>query len=132
VIADVKRLYSGEEKYFITGWEAGGHTVWATIFQHPETLRGAAPVTPNYQGRWMNDENFSTNRARANLPIKILQAGTGPALWPNPYFLRQLDDARKVAEEHGFGNISYAVAAGKPHGALADEVMEYFSSLQAR
>ena len=29
VAADVHRLYGGEEKFYLTGWEAGAHTVFA-------------------------------------------------------------------------------------------------------
>ena len=52
MVAEAARAYGAEDKYFLTGWEAGGHTVWAALLQHPEALRAAALSTPNYQGRW--------------------------------------------------------------------------------
>src|SRR5262249_54218445 len=51
VLADVHRLWHGESTAFLTGWEAGGHTVWALTFRHPERWRGVAPVSTNYQRR---------------------------------------------------------------------------------
>ena len=39
VSADVRKLYHGESRYFLTGWEAGGHTVWALLLGHPEEVR---------------------------------------------------------------------------------------------
>jgi hypothetical protein len=50
VVADIRKLFGGEDAYFLTGWEAGGHTVWPLIFQHPETIRAAAPAVTNYAG----------------------------------------------------------------------------------
>ena len=131
VMADIAKLYRGEVKYFLTGWEAGGHTVWAMIFQHPEAMRAAAPVTPNYQGRWMDAGNFSTDGSRVSLPVKVFQAGVGPEPWPNPYFVKQNQEAMRVAADHGYRNVSRVVVAGKPHGALAEEVLGYFNSLLA-
>src|SRR5438128_11609304 len=40
VLADVHRQWQGEAKAFLTGWEAGGHTVWAQTLRHPSA--GAA------------------------------------------------------------------------------------------
>ena len=51
VLADVRRQCHGEATAFLSGWEAGGHTVWALTFRHPERWRGVAPVTTNYQRR---------------------------------------------------------------------------------
>lgn len=134
VVADVKKRYGGEEKYFLTGWEAGGHTVWAMLFQHPEALRAAAPVSTNYKGRWMSDASFSKAPERARLPVKVLFCGTvSPDMqvgWDA--WLGQTKEAMRVAGAHGFENVSLTVVKGKPHGPLADEVLDAFGSLLAR
>jgi dienelactone hydrolase len=127
MIGDVHNSYGGEEKYFLTGWEAGGHTVWATIFQHPEELRAAAPVSTNYAGRWMDAAAFSLAPARVNLPIRILQVDGLPAP-----LLGQIAEARKTAEAHGYRNVTVSLVSGKPHGPLADETLDYFASLLGR
>src|SRR6266404_276974 len=61
IARDLKRLYAAEDQYFLTGWEAGGHTVWAALFQHPEAIRAAAPVCTNFRGRCMEDAQFSSS-----------------------------------------------------------------------
>ena len=33
IAADIRKLYGGEDRYFLTGWEAGGHTAWSIILQ---------------------------------------------------------------------------------------------------
>ena len=134
VVADVHQLYGGEEKYFLTGWEAGGHTVWAMIFQHPDALRGAAPVTSNYLGRWTTEANFSTSATRTRLAVRVFFCGVVPdELKTGWNHLRdQTNEAIRTAEAHGFGPIPLVVVEGKPHGPLADEVLTYFSSLLPR
>jgi dienelactone hydrolase len=124
VIGDVHRIYRGEERYFLTGWEAGGHTVWAMLFQHPERLRAAAPVTPNYLGRWMSEESFSSSNARAQLPVWVFQS----TQLPSPYIGQQSAKALEIAKAHGFGNVS-VVSVDKAHGPLAEDVLRFFEGL---
>ena len=65
IIADVQQEYNGEKKNFITGFEAGAHTVWQFVFQHPERLKAAAPVAGNYnRNSCMTEEGFSKDAAR--------------------------------------------------------------------
>src|SRR5437763_1956588 len=47
VAADVQKRFGGEDRYFLTGWEAGGHTVWAMTLQHPERMAAVAPAVTN-------------------------------------------------------------------------------------
>jgi dienelactone hydrolase len=120
-IADVHRLYGGEERYFLTGWEAGGHTVWAMLFQHPERLRAAAPVSPNYQGRWMTADSFSSAAVREKLPVQVILS----AQVSLPFLTQQTGVAIEAAKAHGFANVS-VIQVDKPHGALPEEVFRYF------
>src|SRR5512134_1290620 len=69
VLADVQERWRGEPKAFLTGWEAGGHTVWAQAFRRPERWRAVAPVSPNYQGRGIDSATFSRASERTSLPI---------------------------------------------------------------
>jgi poly(3-hydroxybutyrate) depolymerase len=127
MIADVKRLYGGEDRYFLTGWEAGGHTVWAMMFRHPEQMRGVAPVSTNYLGRWMTPESFSSSPARTALPVKVFQSSQVPS----KYFAQQTVTAMELAKAHGFANLSTS-QVDKPHGALAEEVMSFFAQVAGR
>jgi hypothetical protein len=125
IVADVKRDFGGEDRYCLTGWEAGGHTVWAMLFQHAEQLRAVAPVSTNYLGRWMTADSFSNSPARIGLPVRVFQA----AQLPSPFFAQQTENAVALAKAHGFGNVSLTSVA-KPHGPLPEEVLEFFSSVR--
>jgi poly(3-hydroxybutyrate) depolymerase len=129
VLRDVQQLYGGEEKYFLTGFEAGGHLVWAMVFKHPEALRAAAPSCPNYIGRCMEDDQFSSSPARADLPVKVFLATAGAQAAPNRNLQTQSEKAKQTAEAHGYRQVSLTQIAEKGHGPLPDEVMAYFASL---
>ena len=129
IIQDVVKQYGGVDKYFITGFEAGGHTVWAVLFNHPEVTRGAALVVPNYLGRWVDEGQISSSPERVDLPIRAF-LGTGDNLAaPGSPIYSQLQRAMAVAKAHGYRNLSQVSIEGKGHEALADEVLAYFSSL---
>lgn len=127
VSADVQKRYGGEEKYFLTGWEAGGHTVWAAIFQHPESMRAAAPVDSNFANRCL-DGGFSSSAARSSLPIRVFLSALDIEVAPNRYVTLQSGQAKALAEQHGFGPVSQQMVA-KPHGPMPEEVLAWFLSL---
>ncbi|MBI2919772.1 MAG: hypothetical protein HYY18_01655 [Planctomycetes bacterium] len=49
-LADLRRDYAAEEKFFIAGYSGGGILTWWTIFKRPAELRGAFPACANYGG----------------------------------------------------------------------------------
>jgi hypothetical protein len=128
-VADVGKRYGGDEKYFLSGWEAGGHTVFAVLFRHPEQLRGAAPVTPNYQGRCVEPAQFSTSSARVDLPVRIFEAGASELSAPGHPIHEQARTATKTAEEHGYRHVSIVRLPAEPHNPMARQVLDYFFSI---
>lgn len=132
VLADVRRLYRGQDKACLTGWEAGGHTVWALLFRHPEWFRAIVPVSTNYQGRWVDDTAFSKDPSRGALPIRVLFCDKEAAGRGWEFFLRQTHEAIKTATEHGFRVPEPRVVPGKPHGPLAEAVLEFFDTVTAK
>jgi poly(3-hydroxybutyrate) depolymerase len=128
VAADVQKNLGGEERYFLTGWEAGGHTVWAMILQHPERIAAAAPAVTNYAGRCL-DAGFSSSPTRLDLPITVFQVEGGRDVAPGKFVFDQSQQAMKVATAQGFRNVTERVVANRPHGPLADEIVGYFWSL---
>lgn len=132
VMADVHKLYGGEDRYFLTGFEAGGHTLFAILFQHPERLRAAAPVCPNYAGRWVEESRISTAPERASLPIRCFYGAKDEMFSKSHPIFAQWARAKSIAREHGFKNISQEIAPGKGHEPLAGEVLAYFNSLLRR
>ena len=133
VMTDVQKQYHAESRYFLTGWEAGGHTVWAMIFRHSDLLRGAAPVSTNYKGRWFESKDISTAPARARLPVTVLFCDQlkGPDEAGRQNWLLQTKEAMELAKTHGFTRVSLHVAAGRPHGPLAEEVLAAFATTLA-
>lgn len=128
VVADVHARFGGDERVYLTGWEAGGHTVWALLLRHPERYRAVAPVSPNYLGRWL-DATPPVPRAAATPPVKILFCGTD-CVPPNArQALRsQTEAAIEAARARGFAEIPIEVREGTQHGPLAADVLAWFTS----
>ena len=131
IMQDVVKQYGGEEKYFVTGFEAGGHTVWGILFNHPEAVRGAALVCPNYLGRWVDEGHISSVAGaaeRRGLPIRNF-IGTKDDLCATGHpIYTQMQRAMSLADAHGYKSVTLARVEGKGHERLADEVLAYFSS----
>jgi poly(3-hydroxybutyrate) depolymerase len=129
IMQDVIKQYGGEEKYFITGLEAAGHTIWGIIFNHPEVLRAAAIVCSNYLGRWVDETRISSAAERGSLPVRNFVGTKDTLCGPGYPIYTQMQKAISVAEAHGYKNVSVKRVEGKGHERLADEVLAYFSSL---
>ena len=128
VAADVHKRYGGEEKYFLTGLEAAGHTIWAYVFRYPENLRAAAPVSPNYAGRCMEGETRAPAALRAALPVRVFAGADagGPAAG---ILVGQTQRAMETARDRGFRNVAETRVADKGHEPLAEEVLAWFDSV---
>jgi hypothetical protein len=129
IMQDVTKQYGGDNKYFITGLEAAGHTVWGILFSHPEVVRGAALVCPNYLGRWVDDAHISPAAERGALPIRNLIGTNDTLCAPGSPIYTQMQKAMSVAEAHGYKNVSLMRVEGKGHERLAETVLAYFSTL---
>ena len=126
VASDLHRQYGGEEKFFLTGFEAGGHTVWAYLFRYPETLRGVAPVETNFAGRCVVGDSASTATNGASPTIRVFGGAAGRSAGP---LSGQTDRAMELARQRGFRNISETHVPGKGHEPLPQEVLAYFLSV---
>lgn len=129
IMQDVSKQYGGEDKYFIAGLEAAGHTIWGILFNHPDVVRGAALVCPNYLGRWVDEEHISPAAERIALPIRNFVGNKDDLCAPGQPIYAQMQKATSLAEAHGYKNVSLTRVDGKGHERLADEVLAYFSSL---
>ena len=135
VLADVHRLWGGESRAFLTGWEAGGHTVWAQAFRHPERWRGVAPVTTNYQQRGVTASTWSSAPERKDLPIQPLRCGAPAgdgAIQAMTFAEQQTARALSDARAHGFAPRPVRVVPGADHGPLAEAVLAWCDSLRRR
>ena len=131
IMQDVVKLFGGEDKYFITGLEAAGHTIWGIILNRPEVLRGAAIVCPNYLGRWVDEAHVSSAAERVRLPVRNFIGTKDELCSPGHPIYTQMQRAISTAQAHGYGNVSVITVEGKGHERLAEEVLAYFSSLVA-
>lgn len=129
IMKDVVKQHGGDDKFFITGLEAAGHTIFGIVFNHPEMLRGAALVCPNYLGRWVDESHISTASERINLPVRNLIGTKDDLCSPGNPIYTQMQRAISVAEAHGYKNVSIANIEGRGHDRLANEVLAYFSKL---
>jgi dienelactone hydrolase len=132
VIADVRRRWHGEPKAFLTGWEAGGHTVWAQTLRHPERWRGVAPVTPNYQRRGADAALISRAPERATLQIQTFRCGapTGDMARAIGTLDQQMALALRDARDRGFRPQPVRVVPGADHGPLPETVFVWCDSLR--
>jgi poly(3-hydroxybutyrate) depolymerase len=129
IMHDMVTQYGGEDKFFITGLEAAGHTVWAVVFNHPEVVRAAALVCPNYAGRWIDQAHISNAAERVSLPI-VSFTGTNDTLCAGDTPIhKQINQAISFAREHGYKNVNETLVKNKAHERLASEILDYFSSL---
>lgn len=129
MVKDVRNKYNGSDKFFITGFEAGAHLVWAMVFKHPEELYAACPVAGNYRSRCMEDKQFSEHPARVQLPIKGFYGSLDTFGAPGGKIYYQWEDAKREALEHGYKNITEEPIPGKGHVPVPDEILKYFSEI---
>jgi len=134
VMADVHRMWHGESTAFLTGWEAGGHTVWAITFRHPDRWRGVAPVTTNYQRRGLDAGSFSSAPERMQLPLQVFREGasSGEDADMMKFTEQQTANALADARTHGFTPAPVRVVPGAAHGPLATPVLAWCDSLRRR
>lgn len=129
IITDIKKNYGSADKVFLTGFEAGTHLLWAVVFQHPEWLCAAAPVAGNYRGRCVDDNVFSDDISKIQLPIKNFTGSEDEYFGKQGKLYSQYLEAKNLALSHGYKNISEIEIAGKGHVSLPDEVMNYFYNI---
>ena len=129
VIKEISAKYNGEPKVYLTGFEAGTHVLWATVFNHPEWLKAAASVAGNFRNRCVEPNKISTDPSRKNLPIKSFVGSKDEYFSPGGKIYNQWTEPKALATSHGFENISETVIQGKDHVPMPVEVMSYFNSM---
>jgi dienelactone hydrolase len=131
VLDDVRRLYGGQGKPFLTGFSGGGAYTWASIFLEPERLRAAAQSSTNYYGRCLTVDvptprPVSTAPERVTLPIRAFRGADEPS----PSVLtEQVAEAMRIASVNGYTNLSNVVVPGFGHDRMPGPILSYFFSL---
>jgi hypothetical protein len=129
IINDIKSLYHGEDKIYITGYEAGAHLVWTMILRFPEKLNAAAPVASNFQSRCVEEKSISNDPSGIHLPVRGITGYNDMYFGAKGPYYNQYENAKALATSHGFDNISEIRVAGKDHVPLPADVMDWFASL---
>ena len=130
LVLDVKRLDSPLGRFYLTGWEAGGHLVWAQYFRHPETWSAVAAVSPNYISRCMQDRKFATP-VDSGPPVRLFYSASDTAGAPGGVLYTQWLAVQRIATRQGFAHLSEKSVAARPRGPMPQEVLAWFDSLRA-
>jgi hypothetical protein len=126
ILAEIRTQYGGEEKPFLTGWgQGGGPIAWTLIFTQPERWRAVALACPYFQAQ--DTIKVSERPERVDLPVMVFQ-GESDFLRVNAGLDAQWEKAKKLAEAHGYKNLSRVLVPEKFHDPLAGEVVQFFNS----
>ena len=129
IIQEVRRLYNGEEKIFVTGFEAGAHVVWSLVFNHPEYLKGVAIVAGNYRSRCVDEQAISKDPSRVSLPIRAFTGAKDETWGASSNLFVQWTTARDLAKKNGYTIVDEAIVPDKGHEPMPGEVMNCFHGL---
>jgi hypothetical protein len=74
VLQDVRKLYRGEERVYLTGFSASTHVAYLLLFNHPELLKGVMINSGVYLGRGVDEHHipYLNSPERARLPVKFI------------------------------------------------------------
>jgi predicted peptidase len=132
IIQDVSKDFSGEEKIYLTGFEAGAHALWSIVFNHPEYLKAAIPVAGNFRNRCIEPSKISKDSSKKNLPIHSIVGEEDDYFSPLGKVYNQWIEVKTLGEKNGFSNISETVISKKGHVPMPEEVLNYINSLQKK
>jgi predicted peptidase len=126
---EVRDEYNTEDRWYVTGFEAGTHMLWWMVFSHPELVKAAAAVAGNYRSRCV-DENSIDRNPKSSIIIKCFFGDQDELEKSGAVLYNQWIQARDVAKKKGYDNVSEQVVAGKGHVTMEKEVMEFFTTSQ--
>jgi poly(3-hydroxybutyrate) depolymerase len=126
IVEEVRKAAHGRPKFFLTGFSAGGHLTWQLVFHHPELLAAAAPAAANFRFRGIELDEISKAPERVQLPIHAFQGDKDDV---KKFLDPQWEDALKLANEHGYTNLTRTEVPGATHQPFAPQVVVHFASL---
>lgn len=80
VLKDVRKLYRGEERVYITGFSSSTHIAYLFLFTHPELLKGAFINSGVYLGRGVDKDHLPLRNSpeRARIEVKFIIGESDP------------------------------------------------------
>jgi len=132
IILDVTNNFNGEDKIYLTGFEAGTHALWSIVFNHSEYLKAAIPVAGNFRNRCIELSKIPSDPSKKNLPIHSIVGEVDEGFGPSGKVYNQWTEVKTLAINNGFSNITETVIPKKGHVPMPEEVMNYVISLQKK
>jgi predicted peptidase len=139
VTSEVAEELSGEGRFYLTGFSAGGAVTWYATIYHPEWLAASAPACGGFGLRSAPGEKLVTEAPeRKTLPIRVF-IGVEDKL-----ALRQLAGDEEAIRKHwepyrdsfarqGFENVKLVLLPGVAHSPCTAQVADFFAEVhQAR
>ncbi|MCC6739523.1 MAG: hypothetical protein IT452_10805 [Planctomycetia bacterium] len=123
-LADVRREWNAEEKFFISGYSGGGIICWWEAFKRPAELRGVFPACANYLG--YPREKGEGGR---DLPIHAYQGDKDGHL---EMLTGSWNRAKADADAAGFTDVTRTMLPGVGHTACHEPIFEEIRKILAR
>jgi hypothetical protein len=126
VLAEIRRRYSGEEQFFLTGYSGGAHPLYWWLQHHPEQLVGACGASANY---WEGTENGAEPPEGGGCPVLIVTGSKDEAGPPRVF--PQSDQAAKRLKELGFTRVERRHLDGRDHEPFYELGLELLDQIMA-
>jgi predicted peptidase len=126
---DVRSEYNTEDRWYVTGFEAGTHMLWWMIFNRPDLVKSAASVAGNYRSRCV-DENAIAGDTKSSIIIRGFFGEKDELGQPGAVLYDQWIHARDLAKKIGYDDVTEQIVATRGHATMEKEVMEFFTTLQ--
>jgi predicted esterase len=80
ILKDIRKLYRGEEKIYITGFSSSTHVAYLFLFNHPELLKGVMINSGVFLGRGVDEAHLPlmNSAERAGIRIKYIVGENDP------------------------------------------------------
>lgn len=126
-LAEIRRRFNAEERFFLTGYSGGGFVLYLWLLHHSEQLLGAAAGSANYWGAFL--ENGKTDPQGGGCPVLIVTGSNDSA--GKERIFPQAEEAAKKLAEFGFKDIDKRHLAGRSHEPFYELGLELLDKLVA-
>lgn len=125
LIPEVLEEVKGEPRVFMTGFSAGGHTVWQFIFRKPEMLAAAAPACSNFGYRLL--EGLEKPKTPPTVRVHAVQGEKDSA---RKFLDPQFEQAAALGKEHGYPEFTRELVPGMEHNPCPKQAVEFFEKVR--
>jgi hypothetical protein len=127
VLAEVRQRYSGQERYFMTGYSGGGFLLYFWLQHHSDQLLGACAGSSNYHSFL---EQGAVKPSDGGCPVLIV-SGSKDEAGP-PRIFPQSDEALKALQAAGFSQVERKHLENRDHEAYYELGLELLDKVVAK